>query len=117
MKALTNRFFLTILLVAFSTVAFSQSTPTNEKSSFVSEAQAQEMIQTNTVEMSSVEISNWFAGAKQETNVTSVKESTTINRSSLISKKEQYLKSGFSTKTILIRSIMKKADGYVNATV
>ncbi len=81
------------------------------------EMQAQEMIQVNTVEMSSIEISNWFAGAKQETNVTSVKESTTINRSSLISKKEQYLKSGFSTKTILIRSIMKKADGYVNATV
>lgn len=117
MKTLTNRFFLTILLVAFSTVAFSQSTSTNEKTSLVSEEQAQEMIQSNAVEMSSIEISNWFAGAKQETKVTSVKESTTINRSSLISKKEQYLKSGFSTKTILIRSIMKKADGYVNATV
>ena len=117
MKALTNRFFLTILLVAFSTVAFSQSTPTNEKSSFVSGAQAQEMIQTNTVEMSSIEISNWFAGAKQETNVTSVKESTTINRSSFILKKQQYLKSGFSIKTILIRSIMRKVNAYVNATV
>jgi hypothetical protein len=49
--------------------------------------------------------------------LTKSNESTTQNRSALISKKEQYLKSGFSTKTILIRSILKKADGYVNATV
>lgn len=112
MKTLTNRFFLTVLLVAFSTVAFAQ-TNSNE---LVSEAQAQELLEINSEEMASAEVTNWFVGTKQETNVTSVKESTTINRASLISKKEQYLKSGFSNKTILIRSIMKKVDGYVNAT-
>lgn len=115
MKTLTNRIFLTVLFIAFSTVAFSQST--TEVNTIVSVAQAQEMVQTNSTEMASAEISNWFIGAKQEVNVNVVNESTTINRASLISKKEQYLKSGFSTKTILIRSIMKKADGYSNATV
>ncbi len=115
MKTLTNRFFLTILLVAFSTVVFAQSN--TEKSVLVSEAQAQELLQVNSDEMASAEIQNWFTGVKQEANVTSTTESTTINRSSLISKKEQYLKSGFSNKTILIRSIMRKVDAFVNATV
>jgi len=115
MKTLTNRYFLTLLLVAFSAVAFAQSN--TEKSVIVSETQAQELLQVNSDEMASTQIENWFTGVKQEANGTTVTESTTINRSSLISKKEQYLKSGFSNKTILIRSIMKKADGYVNATV
>lgn len=117
MKAINTKFLITLILVTFSafTGALAQTTVANE---LVSEENAQEMIQENTVEMSSIEISNWFTGAKQETNVSSTKEeSTTINRSALISKKEQYLKSGMSTKTILIRSIMKKADSFVNATV
>jgi hypothetical protein len=115
MKTLTNRFFLTVLLVAFSTVVFAQSNSNNNE--LVSEAQAQEMLEINSDEMASAEIANWFTGVKQEANVTNATESTTINRSSVSSKKEQYLKSGFSNKTILIRSIMKKVDGYVNATV
>jgi hypothetical protein len=115
MKTLTNRFFLTVLLVAFSTVAFAQSNSNNNE--LVSEAQAQEMLEINADEMASAEITNWFTGVKQEDNVTKATESTTINRSSVISKKEQYLKSGLSNKTILIRSIMKKVDGYANATV
>ena len=117
MKAINTKFLITLILVTFSafTGAFAQTTVSNE---IVSKENALEVIQENTVEMSSIEISNWFSGAKQETKVSSAKEeSTTINRSSLVSKKEQYLKSGMSTKTILIRSIMKKADGYVNATV
>lgn len=115
MKTLTNRFFLTIVLIAFSTVAFAQSN--SDVNVIVSEAQAQEMVQTNSDEMASAELSNWFVGAKQDVKVNSVNESTTINRASLASKKEQYLNSGFSNKTILIRSIMKKADAYINATV
>ncbi|HRE78343.1 MAG TPA: hypothetical protein PLL09_11020 [Flavobacterium sp.] len=117
MKAINTKFLITLLLVTFSafTGAFAQTNVTNE---IVSEENAQEMIQENTVETSSIEISNWFTGAKQESNVTTTKEeSTTINRSALISKKEQYLKSGMSNKTLLIRSIMKKANSYVNATV
>lgn len=117
MKAINNKFLITLILVTFSafTGAFAQTTVSNE---IVSEENALEVIQENTVEMSSIEISNWFSGAKQESNVTTTKEeSTTINRSALISKKEQYLKSGMSTKTILIRSILKKANSYVNATV
>jgi hypothetical protein len=117
MKAINTKFFITLILVTFSafTGAFAQTTVSNV---IVSEENALEVIQENTVEMSSIEISNWFSGAKQESNVKTTKEeSTTINRSALISKKEQYLKSGMSTKTILIRSILKKANSYVNATV
>jgi hypothetical protein len=117
MKAINTKFLITLILVIFSAITevSAQTTVANE---IVSEEQAQEMIQESTVEMSSIEISNWFSGAKQETKVSTAKEeSTTINRSALVSKKEQYLKSGMSTKTILIRSIMKKADSYVNATV
>jgi hypothetical protein len=117
MKAINTKFLITLIVVLFSsiTVVSAQTVVTNE---IVSEENVQEMIQENAVEMSSIEISNWFSGAKQETKVSTAKEeSTTINRSSLVSKKEQYLKSGMSTKTILIRSIMKKADSYVNATV
>ena len=117
MKAINTKFLITLIVVLFSAITevSAQTVVTNE---IVSEENAQEMIQENAVEMSSIEISNWFSGAKQETKVSTAKEeSTTINRSSLVSKKEQYLKSGMSTKTILIRSIMKKADSYVNATV
>lgn len=116
MKAINTKFLITLIIVLFSAITevSAQTTVANE---IVSEENAQEMIQESTVEMSSIEISNWFSGAKQEINVTSAKESTTINRSALVSKKEQYLKSGMSNKTLLIRSIMKKADSYVNATV
>lgn len=117
MKAINTKFLITLILVIFSAITevSAQTTVVNE---IVSEEQAQEMIQENTVETSSIEISNWFSGAKQETKVSTAKEeSTTINRSSLVSKKEQYLKSGMSNKTLLIRSIMKKANSYVNATV
>ncbi|MEZ4839072.1 hypothetical protein [Flavobacterium sp.] len=117
MKAINTKFFITLSLVIFSAITevAAQTTAVNE---IVSEENAQTMIQEANVEMSSIEISNWFSGAKQDTKVSPNKEeSTTINRSALVSKKEQYLKSGMSTKTILIRSIMKKADSYVNATV
>lgn len=117
MKAINTKFLITLILVIFSAITevSAQTTVANE---IVSEEQAQEMIQESTVEMSSIEISNWFSGAKQESKVSAVKEeSTTINRSALVSKKEQYLKSGMSNKTLLIRSIMKKANSYVNATV
>jgi len=117
MKAINTKFLITLLFVLFSAIT-EVAAQTTVATELVSEEQAQAMIQENTVETSSIEIANWFSGAKQETKVSAAKEeSTTLNRSALVSKKEQYLKSGMSTKTILIRSIMKKADSYVNATV
>ena len=117
MKAINTKFLITLIIVLFSVnnEIFAQTTVENQ---LVSEEQAQEMIQESTIELSSIEISNWFSGAKQESKFSAAKEeSTTINRSALLSKKEQYLKSGMSSKTLLIRSIMKKANSYVNATV
>lgn len=116
MNSAVNRNFLVVIFLMFIGIIGSsaQTTSTNE---LVNESEAMELIKNSEENVSSAEISNWFIGAKQEVNLTKSNESTTQNRSALISKKEQYLKSGFSTKTILIRSILKKADGYVNATV
>lgn len=54
---------------------------------------------------------NWFTGAKQEVEV---QEKNTS--SLLVSKKDMYLQSGFSNKTLLIRTLLKKADSAINAT-
>lgn len=116
MKTFNINFLLTVLFIALSSSAFAQTNSTLENV-LVSDEAAKELIQVNNVETSSIEISNWFAGAKQNSTVTNAKESTTVNRTTLMSKKEQYLKSGMSNKTLLIRSIMKKADSYINATV
>lgn len=116
MNSTVNRNFLVVIFLMFIGIieASAQTTSTNE---LVNQSEAIELIKYSEETVSFAEISNWFIGSKQEINLSKSNESTSQNRSALASKKEQYLKCGFSTKSILIRSILKKADGYVNATV
>lgn len=52
----------------------------------------------------------WFTGVKQTLEVSNTSKETQTGRSALQSKKEMYLQSGMSNKTLLIRSLLKKAD-------
>lgn len=116
MNSIVSRNFVVVIFLMFIGIVgvSAQTTLTNE---LVNESEAMELIKNLEESVSSAELSNWFIGAKKEVNLTKSNESTTQNRSAIVSKKEQYLKSGFSKKTILIRSILKKANSYIKATV
>jgi hypothetical protein len=67
----------------------------------------------STVEVvADAQMSDWFSGQVAPSQTASGKVSTT--RSLVPSKKEMYLQSGCSNSTLLIRSILKKADAYLN---
>lgn len=61
--------------------------------------------------------SQWFTGVKQniETSVSGKDSQNSTN--SLLSKKEMYLHSGLTNKTLLIRALLKRAESNTNATV
>ncbi len=74
------------------------------------------VVETPAAAVVSVEMASWFVGTLS-TASSSATGAVKANRSLVPSKKEQYLQSGMSNKTLLIRSILRKADGFVNATV
>ena len=93
-------------MVAFS--ANAQNATGTEGTTIVTENEAAVLLQTANETVAALNMTSWFSGAAvsiQGVSVQSVK---------LPSKKEQYLQSGFSTKTLLIRALMKKADRQYN---
>jgi hypothetical protein len=64
---------------------------------------------------SSAMTSQWFTGVKQTLEFTNILKETQTGSSALQSKKEMYLQSGMSNKTLLIRSLLKRADNNVRA--
>ncbi|WP_333695477.1 hypothetical protein [Flavobacterium sp.] len=73
------------------------------------------VVETPAAAVASVEMASWFVGTLNAAS--SATGAVKATRSLVPSKKEQYLQSGMSNKTLLIRSILRKADGFVNATV
>lgn len=65
---------------------------------------------------SSAMTTQWFAGVKQTLEVSSSNRESQSGSSALQSKKEMYLQSGMSNKTLLIRSLLKRADSNTRAT-
>ncbi|MFN3756027.1 MAG: hypothetical protein ACK4RM_03655 [Flavobacterium sp.] len=61
--------------------------------------------------------SQWFTGVKQNIETSISKKDSQNSTNSLLSKKEMYLQSGLTNKTLLIRSLLKKADSNTRATV
>jgi hypothetical protein len=74
------------------------------------------VVETPAAAVASVEMASWFVGTLNAAS-SSATGAVKATRSLVPSKKEQYLQSGMSNKTLLIRSILRKADGFVNATV
>lgn len=104
------------MLLLFIFFTFNLNAQTERNSSELSVIETTKLIHTKT-EIRNIEFSNWFTGSTQK-NIQPIFESENNNKkSALISKKEQYLQLGLSNKTLLIRSILKKADSYANATV
>jgi len=58
------------------------------------------------------QMSDWFSGQVAPSQEASFNVSQ--KRSLVPNKKEMYLQSGFSNRTLLIRSLLKKADSYLN---
>ncbi|MDP2161372.1 MAG: hypothetical protein Q8K02_12865 [Flavobacterium sp.] len=109
MKAVVNKsFFLSIVLTVMASVSsFAQETKA-EVMTLVTETEAAILLQTSNETVTGLELTSWFSGA-----AVSIK-GVSIQTVKLPSKKEQYLQSGFSTKTLLIRSLLKKADSHFN---
>ncbi|MDY0089239.1 MAG: hypothetical protein RBR78_02625 [Flavobacteriaceae bacterium] len=109
---------ITLFITAFAVNAQSSDSITEKETGLLVDSMQDFDITKSENEISSINIINWFVGAKQNSNLSlSDKEGNKEGQSAVISKKEQYLQSGLSNKTLLIRSIMKKADSYTNATV
>lgn len=58
------------------------------------------------------QMSDWFSGQVVPSQEASLNISQ--KRSLVPNKKEMYLQSGLSNRTLLIRSLLKKADSYLN---
>ncbi|GGD14798.1 hypothetical protein [Flavobacterium orientale] len=110
MKSVVNKsLFLSIvltLMVAFSGTA--QNATSTQGMTIVTEKEAVALLQTANETVAALNMTSWFSGAAVSVQGVSVQ---TVK---LPSKKEQYLQSGFSTKTLLIRALMKKADRQYN---
>lgn len=95
MKTLATLVFFFIAIVSFS----------QETNSAIIKESVNEV---ETLEVASV--NDWFAGVKYTA-------SKSTPKSNVESKKEQYLKEGFSNKTLLVRKITKRAEMLSTATV
>jgi len=111
MKSAVNKsFFLSIVLTVLVSVSgFAQETNTKESMTVVTENEAVTLLQASTETVAALNMTSWFSGAAIST------QGNSIQTVKLPTIKEYYLQSGISTKALLIRSLMKKADRNYNA--
>lgn len=69
-------------------------------------------LETTAVVVAEADMSDWFSGQVAPSQAAS--SNSTQIRSLVPNKKEMYLQSGLSNRTLLIRSLLKKADAYMN---
>ena len=69
-------------------------------------------LETPAAVVAEAQMSDWFSGQVAPTQEASSND--TQKRSLVPNKKEMYLQSGLSNRTLLIRSLLKKADSYMN---
>lgn len=112
-----NQKLVTIFIVLFAAFNMNAQVAENKIDEVLVNKEQTIELDNSQTGISNIESSSWFIGAKQQTNQSLSENEGNKGKSALISKKEQYLQSGLSNKTLLIRSILKKADSYTNATV
>lgn len=96
---------LTAVMTLMTTVAFAQETNGTSEETIGSWT-----IATSEEGLNTVVFSEWFTGAVPTTDTT---KSTTI----MLNKRDHYMQSGFSSKTLLIRGLLKKAAQRTEALV
>lgn len=106
------KFLVFLFTILLSTSSIGQNTNSNEKRDLKNDTTIELNVdfKVEKTELAAFQ-TNWFTGTNQE-----IENKINNTTSVLISKKEMYLVSGLSNKTLLIRSLLKKADSNVNAT-
>jgi len=106
------KFLVFFFLMVISTSTIGQNADSNEKRELKNEYSSEINVdlKIDKAELAAFQ-TNWFTGSNQE-----IQNKTNNTTSVLTSKKEMYLQSGLSNKTLLIRSLLKKADSNINAT-
>ena len=111
MKQITQ--ITVILVLMFSANLTAQEITTQENTVSSNEV----IIKTEAAvsDASSTMTTQWFTGVKQTLEVSNPTKEIQTGNSALQSKKEMYLHSGMSNKTLLIRSLLKRADSHSRA--
>jgi len=110
MKSAVNKsFFLSIVLTVLVSVSgYTQESSALESMIVVTENEAVSLLETSTETVAALNMTSWFSGAAIST------QGNSIQTVKLPTIKEYYLQSGISTKALLIRSLLKKAERNYN---